>query len=78
MRKRRITIGQGLHGDLLAVVAVAGSGHCYHPNAVLPVAGQVRDSVEIDGRRGLELAHHLGRHTRDVGLTNEDVKKTHR
>lgn len=53
------TLGQRFHCDLLAVVAVTGSRHRHHPDAVLPVSRQIGDSVEICIRRGLELAHHL-------------------
>lgn len=53
------TFGQRFHCDLLAVVAVTGSRHRHHPDAVLPVSSQIGDPVEIRIRRGLELAHHL-------------------
>lgn len=63
-----LTFGQRLHSDLLAVVAVSGSRHRHHPDAVLPVASQVGDSVEVRIWRRLKLAHHL-REGRDRGAS---------
>lgn len=73
------TFGQRLHHDLLAVVSVSGRCHGHHPDAVLPVASQIGNSVEVGIGRRLKLAHHLweARH-RGASCTNRASPDGHR
>lgn len=53
------TFSQRLHGDDLTAVASSGGSHCHHPDAILSIPTQVRNSVGKWVRGGFKLADDL-------------------
>lgn len=53
------TFGQGLDSDDLTAVASSGWRHRHHPDTILPIPTQVRNSVGKRVRGGFELADDL-------------------